>query len=68
MQITMRPMTVDEAWKHISGCYWRYHDSLKKYGYKFVEPDEGYLACGDISKGKYPGTKKIVDKIKEELK
>lgn len=34
MQITMRPMTLDEAWKHISGCYWRYHDSLKKYGYK----------------------------------
>ena len=41
---------------------------LKKYGYKFVEPAEGYLACGDVAKGKYPGTKNIIDKIKEELK
>ena len=41
---------------------------LKKYGYKFVEPAEGYLACGDVAKGKYAGTKNIIDKIKEELK
>jgi hypothetical protein len=33
MEITMRPMTVDEAWKHISSCYHTYHRDLKKYGY-----------------------------------
>ena len=30
----MRPMTEEEAWKHISGCYWGYHNTLKKYGYR----------------------------------
>lgn len=33
MEITIRPMTLDEAWQHISNCYVMYHRDLKKYGY-----------------------------------
>lgn len=41
---------------------------LKEYGYIFIEPEEGILACGDIAKGKLPKTKAIIDKISEVLK
>lgn len=34
---------------------------LKNYGYKFIEPAEGRLACGDTGKGKLPDTKLISD-------
>ena len=36
---------------------------LKNYGYYFVEPDIGMLACGVEGKGKYPKTEKIVTQI-----
>lgn len=36
---------------------------LKKYDYKFIEPAEGRLACGDIGKGKLPDSDKIVEHI-----
>lgn len=38
---------------------------LKKYGYKFIEPDSGRLACGDIGEGKLPKTEKIVEYLEE---
>lgn len=34
---------------------------LKEYGYKFIEPDEGRLACGDVGTGKLADTKLISD-------
>lgn len=34
---------------------------LKKYGYKFVEPANGRLACGDLGKGKLQDTEIIVE-------
>ncbi|MFR5263918.1 bifunctional phosphopantothenoylcysteine decarboxylase/phosphopantothenate--cysteine ligase CoaBC [Clostridium sp.] len=34
---------------------------LKKYGYKFVEPASGRLACGDLGKGKLQDTEIIVE-------
>ena len=45
-------------------------DNIKKlesYGYKFIEPDVGKLACGVIDKGKMPKTKKIIDYVKEVI-
>lgn len=36
---------------------------LKRFGYKFIEPAEGRLACGDIGKGKLPDSDKIVEHI-----
>ena len=36
---------------------------LKELGYKFVEPDSGRLACGDIGKGKLSTPDNIVNNI-----
>lgn len=38
---------------------------LKSYGYKFIEPCVGHLACGGENIGKLPETKILVKKIKE---
>lgn len=40
---------------------------LKDYGYYFLEPDSGLLACGYEGKGKLPGTKTIMDEINRFL-
>ncbi|MCY6372355.1 bifunctional phosphopantothenoylcysteine decarboxylase/phosphopantothenate--cysteine ligase CoaBC [Clostridium ganghwense] len=34
---------------------------LKQYGYKFIEPESGRLACGDVGAGKLADTKLISD-------
>ncbi|WMJ82100.1 bifunctional phosphopantothenoylcysteine decarboxylase/phosphopantothenate--cysteine ligase CoaBC [Clostridium sp. MB40-C1] len=36
---------------------------LKQYGYKFIEPESGRLACGDVGAGKLADTKLISDTI-----
>ena len=33
---------------------------LKEYGYKFIEADSGYLACGTVGKGRLPDPQEIV--------
>ena len=38
-------------------------DILKSYGYSFIEPDVGRLACGITGKGKLADTEKILDII-----
>lgn len=35
MQISVRPMTADEAWKYILERHTAFHNSLKKFGYKY---------------------------------
>lgn len=40
---------------------------LKDFGYKFIEPEEGVLACGDIGKGKMPEPEKIAEYVYKEL-
>ncbi|MET3698038.1 phosphopantothenoylcysteine decarboxylase/phosphopantothenate--cysteine ligase [Bacillus oleivorans] len=40
---------------------------LKDYGYSFVEPNEGYLACGYVGKGRLAEPEEIVEKIKAAL-
>ena len=36
---------------------------LKHYGYEVIEPDSGYLACGDIGAGKMPSEQVLFDYI-----
>ena len=40
---------------------------LKEYGYKFIEPASGRLACGDIGKGKLADVNIIVKNVLQEL-
>jgi len=42
-------------------------NKLKEFGFYFIEPGEGLLACGDIGKGKYPEIKNILENIKNIL-
>ena len=42
-------------------------EKLKKYGYKFIEPSIGHLACGYEAKGKLPKTEEIVKYLKKEI-
>lgn len=36
---------------------------LENIGYKFIEPDTGFMACGSIGKGRFPETDVIIDEI-----
>ena len=40
---------------------------LKEYGYKFVEPIVGHLACGTKAVGKLAKVEQILEEIKKEL-
>ena len=37
--------------------------ALKEYGYEVIEPAEGYLACGDVGKGKMPEPEVLLEYI-----
>lgn len=41
---------------------------LKNYGYKFIEPDIGHLACGYEAKGRLASKEKIFEYINKEMK
>src|SRR5215510_6896089 len=41
---------------------------LRRLGYHFMEPTEGYLACGYEGKGRLPEPEKIVEEIRRLLK
>jgi phosphopantothenoylcysteine decarboxylase/phosphopantothenate--cysteine ligase len=43
-------------------------ERLKRYGYKFIEPEEGYLICGKIAIGRLASIEKIISVIEKELK
>ncbi|QUI21820.1 bifunctional phosphopantothenoylcysteine decarboxylase/phosphopantothenate--cysteine ligase CoaBC [Vallitalea pronyensis] len=40
---------------------------LKAYGYAFIDPDSGRLACGDIGQGKLAHVGRIMETIKMQL-
>lgn len=42
-------------------------EKLKRYGYDFIEPESGRLACGDVGKGKLATVDDIVDRVLSEL-
>lgn len=54
-QMLMNPVTQD----NIQKC--------KNYGMHIFESNSGYLACGDVGKGRLPEPAEIEDKIKEVL-
>ena len=41
---------------------------LEMYGYKFIEPTVGHLACGYEAKGKLPKNEEIIENIKKLIK
>ena len=41
--------------------------TLKEYGYKFIEPESGRLACGDIGSGKLASPEVIVENVEALL-
>lgn len=41
---------------------------LKEYGYKFINPESGRLACGDVGSGKLASPEVILEHIESELK
>ena len=41
---------------------------LRRLGYHFIEPAEGYLACGYEGKGRLPEPEKILEEIRRLLK
>jgi len=42
-------------------------EKLKSLGYRFVEPESGYLACGYEGKGRLAGTDRLVAAVEEIL-
>ena len=38
-------------------------DKLRRFGYEIIEPDSGYLACGDTGKGKMPSEEVLLEYI-----
>jgi phosphopantothenoylcysteine decarboxylase / phosphopantothenate---cysteine ligase len=41
---------------------------LAEYGYQFIEPSEGYLACGYVGKGRLEEPEKIVELLQQFFK
>lgn len=42
-------------------------NTLKEIGFKFIEPNEGYLACGYVGKGRLAEPEEIVNAVNEHL-
>lgn len=42
-------------------------EKLKSFGYRFIQPASGRLACGDLGKGKLPEPKHITDIVLSKL-
>lgn len=42
-------------------------EKLKKYGYKFIEADEGFLACNVNAKGRLKNEEEIVEIVESEI-
>ena len=40
---------------------------LRKYGYKIIDPANGYLACGDVGAGKMPDPEVLLENIEFEI-
>ena len=41
--------------------------TLHEDGYQFIEPSEGFLACGYVGKGRLEEPEKIVEFVKERF-
>ena len=41
---------------------------LKQFGYKFIDPEKGYLACGSYGDGRLANLGRIISAVQRELK
>ena len=41
---------------------------LKQFGYKFIDPEKGYLACGSYGDGRLANLDRITSAVQRELK
>ena len=42
-------------------------EKLKRFGYEVIEPDSGYLACGDVGEGKMPSENDLMWHILRQI-
>ena len=59
--VLVAPAMNDRMWAH--PAVKENIEILKKRGYKFVEPDSGFLACGTYAKGRLANPVQIVEEI-----
>ena len=58
--------TRDEcSYVRTSGSEKKFRNIYGRYGYRLIEPGEGYLACGYVGKGRIEEPEKIVENINE---
>lgn len=61
--VLVAPAMNDRMWGH--PAVKENIEILKKRGYKFLEPDSGFLACGTYAKGRLPNPAQIVSEIEK---
>ena len=61
--VLVAPAMNDRMWAH--PAVKENIEILKKRGYKFVEPDSGFLACGTYAKGRLANPAQIVSEIEK---
>jgi len=59
--VLVAPAMNDRMWAH--PAVKENIEILKKRGYKFVEPDSGFLACGTYAKGRLANPAQIIEEI-----
>ncbi len=43
------------------------YEKLEELGYQFIEPEEGYMACGDVGEGRLADTDRIINNVRDRL-
>jgi phosphopantothenoylcysteine decarboxylase/phosphopantothenate--cysteine ligase len=59
--VLVAPAMNDRMWKH--PAVQENIEILKKRGYRFVDPDSGFLACGTYAKGRLANPTQILEEI-----
>ena len=61
--VLVAPAMNDRMWNH--PAVQENVATLKKRGYKFVDPDSGFLACGTYAKGRLADPAKIIEEVEK---
>ena len=59
--VLVAPAMNDRMWKH--PAVQENIETLKKRGYRFIDPESGFLACGTYAKGRLANPAQIVEEI-----
>ncbi len=59
--VLVAPAMNDRMWKH--PAVRENIETLRKRGYRFIDPDSGFLACGTYAKGRLADPARIVEEI-----